>query len=93
MLYWGIFPFFSCGDDCFLTDLLQSSLLGRWINLCITSHSFSDFGLDEPLEEHNLLGFYCPTIHDFSVDFYVEVAVVTPTDYSLETPRWIIHLR
>ena len=32
-------------------------------------------------------GFGCPTIHDSSVDFCVEVAVVTLADYSLETPQ------
>ena len=53
----------------------------------------SVIGRDEPLEEHDVLGFDCPAIHDFSVDFCVEVALVTPTDYSLETPHWIIHLR
>ena len=93
MLYWGIFPSFSCGNDYFLTNLLQSSLLGRGIFLCIISHSFSDFSRDEPPEKHDLLGFDCPVIHDFSVDFCVKVVVVTPADYSLETPRWIIHLR
>ena len=51
------------------------------------------FGREEPSEEHDLLGFDYPTIHDFLVDFCVEVAVVTPTDYSLETPHWTIHLR
>ena len=51
------------------------------------------FGRDEPPEEHDLLGFDCPAIHDFLVDFCVEDAVVTPTDYSLMTPKWIIHLR
>ena len=51
------------------------------------------FGRDEPLEEHDLLGFDCSTIHDFSVDFCVEVAIVTPTDYFLESPHWIIHLK
>ena len=73
--------------------MLQSSLLERGIFLCITSHGFDDFGRDEPPEEHDLLGFDCPIIHDFSIDFCVEVAVVTPTDYSLETSHWIIHLR
>ena len=93
MLYWGIFPSFSYENDCFLIDLLQSSLLGRWIFLCITGYNFGDFGQDEPLEEHDLLGFDCPAIHDFSVDFCVEVAVVTLTDYFLEIPSWVIHLR
>ena len=73
--------------------MLQSSLLEQGIFICITSHGFDDFGRDEPPEEHDLLGFDCPIIHDFSVDFCVEVAVVTPTDYSLETSHWIIHLR
>ena len=63
------------------------------IFLCITGHSFDDFGLDEPPNEHDLLGFDCPAIHDFLVDFCVEVTIVTPTDYSLETLHWIIHLR
>ena len=27
------------------------------------------FGRDEPLEEHDLLGFDCLAIHDFLVDF------------------------
>ena len=90
---WGIFPSFSCGCDCFLTDLLQSSLLEWGIFICITGHSFSDFGLDEPPNEHDLLGFDYLAIHGFSVDFWVEVAIVTPTDYSLETSYWIIHLR
>ena len=87
-----MFLSFSYGDDCFLTDLLQSSLLEREIFLCIIGHSFGHFGRDEPSNEHDLLGFGCPAIHDFSVDFCVEVAVVTLTDYSLETPYCIIHL-
>ena len=44
------------------------------------------FFRDEPLEEHEFLGFDCPTIHDSSVDHCVEVAVVTLMDCSLETP-------
>ena len=32
-------------------------------------HYFSDFGRDEPLEEHDVLGFDCLAIHDFLVDF------------------------
>ena len=45
------------------------------------------FGRDDPLEKHDLLGFYYLAIHDFSIDFCVEVAVLTPADYSLETPH------
>ena len=45
------------------------------------------FGQDEPSEKHDLLGFDYPVIHDFSIDFCVEVAIVTPVDYSLETPH------
>ena len=93
MLYWGILPFFSCGDDCFFTYLLQSSLLGQGIFLCITGHGFIDFGRDEPPEEHDFLGFDYPVIHDFLVDFCVEVAEFTPTDYFLKTLLWITHLR
>ena len=44
------------------------------------------FGRDEPSEKHDLLGFDYPVIHDFSIDFCVEDAVVTPTDSSLVTP-------
>ncbi|KAL6350192.1 hypothetical protein AAG906_004133 [Vitis piasezkii] len=35
-------------------------------------HYFSDFGRDEPLEEHDLLDFDCLAIHDFLVDFLLE---------------------
>ena len=93
LLYWSIFPSFSCGDDCVLTDLSQSPLFDRGMFICVTSHSFDDFCWDEPPEEHNLLGFDYPIIHDFLVDFCVKVAVVTAMDYSLDTPHWITPLR
>ena len=54
LLYWGIFLSFSCGDDCFLIDLLQSSLLSRVMFIRIIGHCFDDFCRDEPLEDHNL---------------------------------------
>ena len=81
MLYWVIFPSFSCGDDCFLIDLLQSSLLGRGIFICITSHSFNDFGQDEPPEEPDLWGFDCLITYDSLVDRYLEAATVAQVDY------------
>ena len=59
----------------------------------IIGHCFDDFYRDESPEEHNLRVLAVPLIHDFSVDCCIKVAVVTLTDYSLETPHWIIHLR
>ena len=73
--------------------MLQPSLLGRGIFLCIIVHGFDDFGRDEPLKEHGFLGFDYHVIHDFSVDFCVKVVVVTLADYSLEIPHWITHLK
>ena len=54
LLYWGIFLSFSCGDDYFLTDLLQSSLLSRVMVIRIIGHCFDDFCRDKPLEDRNL---------------------------------------
>ena len=54
LLYWGIFLSFSCGDDYFLTDLLQSSLLSRVMFIRIIGYCFDDFLGDELLEDRNL---------------------------------------
>ena len=47
-----IFPHFSCGDDCFLRGLLQSTLLDRWMFIHVEGHSLDDVCQDEPLVEH-----------------------------------------
>ena len=47
---------FSCGDDCFLRDLLQSTLLGREMFIYIDDHSLYDVCRDEPSVEHDLRG-------------------------------------
>ena len=46
------------------------------------------FGRDEPPDQHDLLGFDCPAIHDFPIDFCVEDVVITPTDYPFVTSQW-----
>ncbi|RVW81098.1 Transposon Ty3-I Gag-Pol polyprotein [Vitis vinifera] len=48
------FLLFSCGDDCFLRDLLQSTLLGREMFIYIDDHSLYDVCRDEPSVEHDL---------------------------------------
>ncbi|RVW13548.1 hypothetical protein CK203_101447 [Vitis vinifera] len=50
----GYIPHFSCGDDCFLRDLLQSTLLGREMFIHIDGHSLDDVCQDEPSTEHDL---------------------------------------
>ena len=47
---------FSCSDDCFLRDLLQSTLLGREMFIHINDHSLYDVCQDEPSTEHDLRG-------------------------------------
>ena len=56
MLYWGIFAHFGFGVDCFLRDLLQSTLLGRGMFIHIDGHSLDDVCRDELLVEHDLRG-------------------------------------
>ncbi|KAL6340341.1 hypothetical protein AAG906_005793 [Vitis piasezkii] len=45
---------YSCGDDCFLRGLLQSTLLGRGMFIHVEGHSLDDVRQDEPLVEHDL---------------------------------------
>ncbi|KAL6334705.1 hypothetical protein AAG906_021364 [Vitis piasezkii] len=45
---------YSCGDDCFLRGLLQSTLLGRGMFIHIEGHNLDDVCRDEPSVEHNL---------------------------------------
>ena len=52
----GTFPHFSCGDDCFLRDLLQSTLLDRGMFIHIDGHNLDDVCQDEPSTEHDLIG-------------------------------------
>ena len=56
MPYWGIFSHFGCGDDCFLKDLLQSTLLDRGMFIHIDGHSLNDVYRDELSAEHDLRG-------------------------------------
>ena len=46
-LYWGIFPLFYCGDDCFLTELLPFSLFRWGIFIHINGHDINDLCRDE----------------------------------------------
>ena len=47
---------FCYGDDCFLRDLLQSTLLGRGMFSHIDGHNLDDVCQDEPSAKHDLRG-------------------------------------
>ena len=51
------FPFFSCEDDFFLTNLLQSSSLSRWIFICTMGH-FSMIFTEMSLQMSTTFGFW-----------------------------------
>ena len=87
------FPSLAAEMICFLTDFLQSSLPGRGIFVCITSHCFDDFLTRWTFNGVLHSSFDCPIIYDPLVDCCVEVEVFALADYSLEIPHWIIYLR
>ena len=77
---------FSYGDDRSLADLLHFSSLNWEILYFLYRSLFLWFPSRWAFSGAWHSGCDCLTIHDPAIDCFDEIVVVTPTDYSLETP-------